>query len=400
MAKNRDIIPVLMFHSIGLESSTWIYSKISEPISDFDDKVKHLVSSGYTFVNWDQLFDHMQGKTRLPSKSIMLTFDDGYLDNWVYAYPILKRYGAKATIFVTPDFVDTAKNNRPNTDHTPDILPEDATGFLNWSEMREMEKSGLIDIQSHSLTHTWYFSSPDIVDFHTPGNRQYPWLAWNSFPMYKPQYMNKGYDDIIPLGTPIFKHTKSLGCRRYFPSEKISQGLIKFVQNNGGDSFFNNPGWKAQLFDVASQLSNRYNNEGWYESDHEYESRVFNELSRSKHIIEENLDKEVHYICWPGGAYNQKVISLAQKAGYRSWTLGSSDRSGFRNTFSSNPNQIARIGPFHKYVWKRKGLAPAGHKYFIYRVNHHRGLFIQGALAKVLLLIAVLKHKVFRFNRG
>ena len=85
---------------------------------------------------WSELFDHMAGSKPPLRDSIFLSFDDGYLDNWTYVFPILKKYGMKATIFVSPDFVDPTETVRPNLDdqHAGRCTSEDLSpaGFLSW----------------------------------------------------------------------------------------------------------------------------------------------------------------------------------------------------------------------------------------------------------------------------
>lgn len=156
LLRNSKIVPVLMFHSVGLESHSWIWNMLSESVGSFEEKLTALKEQGFTTIFWGDLYDYMAGSRPLPRGSILITFDDGYLDNWVLAYPILKRLGMKATIFVTPEFVDPGSSARPTLDDVEtgqcgrDELQ--IAGFLNWSEMRSMESSGFIDVQSHALT--------------------------------------------------------------------------------------------------------------------------------------------------------------------------------------------------------------------------------------------------------
>ena len=206
MAGNDTIVPVVMFHSVGLAGSDWVFSHISEPLDLFEAKIRILRRSGFRFLFWQDLFDHMSGKKKAPSKSIMLTFDDGYLDNWVYVYPILKKYDAKGTIFVNPEFVDPIAGQRPTIEDVwnNEAAESDLTarGFLSWDEMRAMENSGLIDIQSHALTHTWYFSGPQLDTFYTPWDNSHPWMAWNMRPDRKPFYMAEDQRRFVALGKP------------------------------------------------------------------------------------------------------------------------------------------------------------------------------------------------------
>ena len=99
MMADQSVIPVIMFHSLGLGERDWVYNHLSMPASDFEERVAYLKQKGYQFIFWSDLYEHMKGGIKLTGPAVMLTFDDGYLDNWVYAYPILKKYNAKGTIF-------------------------------------------------------------------------------------------------------------------------------------------------------------------------------------------------------------------------------------------------------------------------------------------------------------
>ena len=257
-----NIIPVVMFHSVGLEHTNWVYKHLSDPLSHFEDKIACLKNFGYDFIHWSDLFSYMSGTRTLTIPAVMLTFDDGYLDNWVYVYPILKKYGAKATISISPDFVDPSTQIRPNIeDVRAGRIKEDElliAGFLNWEEMRHMEKSGLIDIQSHALTHTWYFSGTKLIDFHKPGGKKYPWMAWNARPDKKPFYMLDDQNCYVPLGTPIYEHKKALLCKKYYPPNEVASEITNIVRQKGGKNFFKFQGWEMELRQHYDILMRKY----------------------------------------------------------------------------------------------------------------------------------------------
>lgn len=397
MLSNHDIVPVIMFHSVGLAGTDWVFSHISEPLERFEEKIATLSRSGYRFILWGELYEHMAGRRKVPGKSVMLTFDDGYLDNWVYAFPVLRKYGAKATIFVNPEFVDYTAGIRPNCDDLREgkISPSglQATGFLSWPEMRAMEASGLIDIQSHSLTHTWYYSSPAVTDFHRPGDGRHPWLAWNARPERKPYYMAEDQSGFIPAGTPIYEHEKALACRRYFPPEPVLEGLTLFVRESGGADFFLTDRWKEELMALHASLMEAHAHEGRMETRAEYRKRVLFELTESKRLLEENLGKRVDYICWPGGGYNEVVHALASEAGYKSSTLASRDQSSFRNLPGIGPEQVKRVGSFSRYHLPGKpALGYASGRYFLCGIERHKGSLFHTWLGRALLAGARLRQ--------
>jgi peptidoglycan/xylan/chitin deacetylase (PgdA/CDA1 family) len=109
----------------------------------FADQMAYLHREGYTTISLDDFVAFQDGKVTLPAKPIMLTFDDGFVSVYRYAFPILKRYGMKATIFVTPD---------PNSENFTKHAAVDSP--LTHEQMREMSNCG-IAIESHGMTHRY-----------------------------------------------------------------------------------------------------------------------------------------------------------------------------------------------------------------------------------------------------
>lgn len=400
---DNSIVPVVMFHSVGLEDSNWSKRHLSEPVSLFQKKIKLLKKKGYEFFCWNQLYDYMQNSTKRSSPAIMLTFDDGYLDNWVYVFPILKNLKAKATIFVNPEFINPSNSPRPNLDdvwsgklNKNQLSP---VGFLNWAELKIMQKSGIIDIQSHALTHTWYFRDSKIVDFHNPRDN-YPWLIWNSFVDRKYCYMNEDQRRMIPYGYPIFDFGKALVVKKYFPDEKFVQRIIDYVKKQG-ESLFDNPHWKDELFILCKKDRDKNIWVDSWESQENYEKRVYEELKDSKKILETELNKAVDFICWPGGGYNREVLAIASIVGYRSWTLASSEKSDHRNCPGSSPGEIKRISSMRDYKIsrsrKQKDYGFAGQWYFLSAIERHKGSGLYKWFGRFLLMIAIFKS---HFRRG
>jgi peptidoglycan/xylan/chitin deacetylase (PgdA/CDA1 family) len=122
-------VPILMYHSIHEDPKNPLM--VSPPL--FAQEMQHLKDAGYHPLNFEDLLEWKKGRP-LPAKPIVITFDDGYRDNYTEAYPVLKRLGFKATIFVISGFVG-GKNN------------------LTWDEIREMQQSGLIEIGAHTVSH-------------------------------------------------------------------------------------------------------------------------------------------------------------------------------------------------------------------------------------------------------
>ncbi len=125
---------ILLYHEfVEFEPLPESYGSVSTP-ARFEENILHIMNRGYSIIPLQFLFDYNEGKRALPEKSVILTFDDGYESNFTMIYPILKKYNVPATIFVIVSSMDQPLK-------------------LKWDQMREMEQSGLVDIQNHSLYH-------------------------------------------------------------------------------------------------------------------------------------------------------------------------------------------------------------------------------------------------------
>jgi len=129
---------VLMYHSINTNSL--FFTVRSE---NFAEQMAYLKNKRFNIISLNQLVELIEEKKLIPQKTIVLTFDDGYKDNYFSAYPILKKYNFPATIFLVPDLIGQTTRNRQNI----------VFKMLDWPQIQEMHQSGLIDFQPHSLTH-------------------------------------------------------------------------------------------------------------------------------------------------------------------------------------------------------------------------------------------------------
>ena len=390
---------MVTYHSIADANDGWLFRHLSCPVSTFEEHLKALRWADFHTIPLQMLYEYMAKGKEIHPRSVVLTFDDGYLDNWVYAYPLLKKYGLHGTIFVNPEFVSPSAFLRPNLEDawmgriSAKELP--TSGFLSWAEMRVMENSGNIDIQSHGLTHTWYFSSAEIMDFHHPDDT-YPWLAWNAQPERKYLWMTEDQRSFVPWGTPVYRHEKSLAARRYFPDQGLDAALADYVRDRGNEAFFQNADWRHQLEQAATDYRRTQGDRGRFESDVEYETRLRYELAASKQMIEKQLDKKVTFLCWPGGGYNETSVKISKEVGYLASVHSSWDRSIKKNQFGEDPSHWSRISPpaFH---WSETKVAYKGGLHLICLLNSVRGSYLHTAMYKALKIPFTLSRW---FDRG
>lgn len=122
-------VPILMYHKISNDNT--IYSVRPE---SFDSQMQYLAENGFTAVSLPQLAEGLAGKSVLPAKPVVITFDDGYEDNFSTALPILEKYGLHAAVFIAVN-----KVGQP--------------GYLSWEQIQALQARNT-DIGSHTLSHT------------------------------------------------------------------------------------------------------------------------------------------------------------------------------------------------------------------------------------------------------
>lgn len=121
-------IPVLSYHMVNAQPETY-----SIDPADFEDHMRYLAENGYTAISLKQFYAATQHQETLPAKPVIITFDDGYQDNYQIALPVMEKFGMKGTVFVIVDNV-----GKP--------------GYLSWQQIKEMQQRNT-EIGSHTLTH-------------------------------------------------------------------------------------------------------------------------------------------------------------------------------------------------------------------------------------------------------
>ena len=130
-------LPILMYHSIS-ESKQGIYFVSPETL---ERDLVYLEGHGYTFVTASAVKAYLEGEGDLPTKSILLTFDDGHYDNLYYGYPILRKHGAHAVLNVIGCFSEYSSTHEK--DHVE-------YSHLTWEEIAYLARSGVFEIGNHT----------------------------------------------------------------------------------------------------------------------------------------------------------------------------------------------------------------------------------------------------------
>lgn len=134
---NGTKVVVLNYHKVDN-----MCISLSVAPEDFDKQMAYLKENNYHTISPAELYDSLENNTELPENPVLITFDDGYRDNYENAYPILKKYGFKATVFVVTGFLGVYPN------------------YITWEQAKEMDANG-ISIESHTVQHK---SMTDLSD--------------------------------------------------------------------------------------------------------------------------------------------------------------------------------------------------------------------------------------------
>ncbi len=177
-----------MYHYISASPSAQDHIRVglSVPPEMFEAQLKLLSDNGYTTISLRDLYEFLAVGKALPDKPIILTFDDGYLDNYTNAFPILQKYGMIGTFFVLTGPADDGES-----------------AYLTWDMITEMSNAGM-DIQLHSREH---------LDMR---NRSFDWLVFQ----------------IIGGRQSIEGHTGKPVIFMAYPSGKYDAAVLHFLRGN------------------------------------------------------------------------------------------------------------------------------------------------------------------------
>lgn len=127
---SKRSIPVFTYHSIGMNRSD-----ISVDVSDgnFARQMAFISRNKYKVISFEDMAGILRDNKPFPVKSVVLTFDDGYKNNYLRAFPVLKKYGFPAALFVVSSYVKGGES-------------------ISWGQIREMAENG-ITIGSHTVNH-------------------------------------------------------------------------------------------------------------------------------------------------------------------------------------------------------------------------------------------------------
>ncbi|NJB67780.1 peptidoglycan/xylan/chitin deacetylase (PgdA/CDA1 family) [Desulfobaculum xiamenense] len=309
-------LPVLMYHYI----SSWP-DAISVAPELFEDHLKAMTRAGYRGIGLDEAAAFLREGRSLPKKSVLITFDDGFLDNYVYAWPLLREHGHKGVIFAVTNKIVHEERPRPTLsdvwdgyvglDDLPQVNNPFRTGkeglrvrtdlFFSWKEARAMETDGTVRVAGHTHYHRSVFTSPRFSGLFMPGGRK------RTFDRF---------DAPVLFGLPKFEEGPAMKHRAFKPSEELYALVRESVPQDFATAFdhFKEPGRAQDLLRRIREIPE--SRLGSYESHAEFEERIYEELRASRDMLRTELGREADVLAWPWGAYSDESLRIAKELGF------------------------------------------------------------------------------------
>jgi peptidoglycan/xylan/chitin deacetylase (PgdA/CDA1 family) len=288
-------VPVFMYHAVARR---W-----------FEDDLAHLRRNGYQTVTLDQLVAWLKDATvRLPERPVAITLDDGHESVYRVAWPLLKEFGFRATLFVCPWWI-------PQRERQYAAVREHRFGCCaTWDQLREMDASGVVDVQCHTYAHHRIWVGPVVQGFRQPVGRDL-YIHWRDD-------LSPDDDPEPPPGWPLLSYASRFGFRRRFIPE--SEPLLRcadFVASNGGTRFFNRPDW-LQVLSRLLDARGRPEVPGSWETQEQQTDAIRHDLSQAKAEIERRLGKTVSHLAFPWNEASLLATNIAAELGFRSVCRG------------------------------------------------------------------------------
>lgn len=286
----RTSIPVLCYHNVS--------DVDGHSPQRFCEHLDAIVDAGYRTISARDLLAVVRGQKRAPRKSVVLTFDDGHISNWLTVVPELEKRDMTGTFFALSDFTVAGVARTFGTAPAMTTMPEalkaalqnqDCAQFINEAEVRGMLTKGM-EVYSHGCRHQGTFRT--FRPYGLMGDKNSRWPAWSIYPGYNPAW-------------PTFDDASAYVYDGFWP------------KLNGTDS----PTFVARTPQERLEFCRR---------DFTKSYERFRELN--------GFDEQL--FCWPWGHFCDDAEAVLKEVGY----VGAFTLERWVNARGTNPFRLNRIG--------------------------------------------------------
>ena len=275
-------------------SPVFVYHEVDA--AQFEADLRFLSANGYRTLSAEEF---LACDGRVPG-GVFLTFDDARLNFYDVAFPLLQRYGARATVFAPTHWVGEALGDAP-----PGM-------FMGWDQLRTCARSGLVDVQAHGHRHGLIYTSARPVAFASPSlvarHNLFDW-PWR-------REEGEERSGAPPLGTPIYDAEPILSAGfRLVEDGRASRACQDLVAAQGGPTFFENAR-ATGLLRRAHAEAIRAGSRMEQVRGAAFEALVREEFERSRDVLEGQLGEAPVLFAYPWMLGSDLSVRCAAHAGF------------------------------------------------------------------------------------
>ncbi len=277
MARSQDFA-VLAYHDVVDDTGGLTYDGIT--LRNLAMHFDWLRANGYRVVSVDDLLAARDGRRPLPSRAVLLTFDDGYRSFYTHVYPLLQAFSYPAVFSVVGSFLDAP----PQAQVRYGAILVAREDFVSWAELREMQRSGLVEVASHTYAlHSTIFTNPQGGEVPAATGQRF--IRRLKGPQVREQ-------SLVDLPRPTFGDVRALMALRFQQYLRVA----------------------VRLADAAIDYA--YDpRTGRYETDQEHRQRIKRDLERNSDLLQAKLGLRPRVISWPFGRWNEAAAAVAREVG-------------------------------------------------------------------------------------
>jgi peptidoglycan/xylan/chitin deacetylase (PgdA/CDA1 family) len=279
------LLPVFHFHQTTREH--------------LEPRLAYLAENGYRTIVSDEMARFVRDGVDPGPQAVMLAFDDAWASLWLVVGPLLRQYGLRAVTYAIPARIRAGASTRPTiADGATNTAAADRGDdpFVTWPELKSLAASGVVDVQSHTWSHSMIFTSDTVVGRVTGDFAQEPML---NRPRIDPDGRAFEFLTSDRIGFPLLqRRSRMADGRRFFPDPEACARL---------ETTSDRPEAMAPF---AGKLKGRF------ETTDEQRQAIEDELAGGRDHLERQLGTPVRHICLPWGVLGDIGRRALERTGY------------------------------------------------------------------------------------